>query len=190
MFGALQQVAIRGLNHLLQSESWAQERLRQHAGAKLLVEAGGLNIPLTIDERGLFQAGDESTSADVVVSLPADSVIGALLDRGNAFAALKLAGSAEVAECLAFVFRNLKWDVEADLAAIVGDIPARRLAMIGNTALTSVQNGMLRVTENLGEYAVQDSGLLVTEAELVAFGQGIDGLRDDLTRLEKRISRL
>ena len=186
----MQQVAIRGLNHLIQCESWAQEQLRQHAGAKLLVEAGGLNVRLTIDDRGLFQAGDASSPADVTVSLPADSVVGALLDRGNAFAAVKLAGSAEVAECLAFVFRNLKWDVEADLAAIVGDIPARRLSMIGNTAFASLQNGMLRITENLGEYAVQDSGLLVTEAELVAFGEGVNGLMDDLMRLEMRISRL
>lgn len=186
----MQQFAIRALNHLIQSENWARERLRQHAGAKLLVEAGGFNVRLTIDDRGHFQAGDASMPADVTVSLPADSAFGLLLDSENVLAAVKLGGSAEIAESLAFVFRNLKWDVEADLAAFVGDIPARRLAMMGNTAVSSLQNSIRRVTENIGEYAAHDSGLLVTEAELVAFGQGVSGLRDDLARLEKRISCL
>lgn len=190
MFGSIQHVAIRGLNHLIQSESWAQERLRHHAGAKLHVEAGGLNVRLIIDDGGRFQAGDSSTPPDVTLSLPADSALGVLLDRENAFSSVKLGGSAEIAESLAFVFRNLKWDAEADLATIIGDIPARRLTMIGHSAVSGLQKGIVRAAENAREYAVEESGLLATDGEIAAFGQAVDELRDRLARLEKRIARL
>jgi ubiquinone biosynthesis protein UbiJ len=186
----MQQVAILGLNHLVRGESWAQERLRQHAGARLVVEAGWLRFRLSIDEHGLFQESDATTPPDVTLTLPAESAIGATFDREKLFAAVKLGGSAEVAESLAFVFRNLKWDAEGDLAGIVGDIPARRLAMFGQAAATGIQKSIAKATENIAEYAVEDSRLLVSEKDLAAFGNDVNGLRDDLLLLEKRISRL
>lgn len=190
MIGAMRQLAIRGLNHLIQGESWAQERLRHHVGARLLVEAGWMKIGLTIDEHGLFLASDTAIHPDVTLTLPAESAVGALFDRDKLFAAVKLGGSAEVAESLAFVFRNLKWDAEGDLAGIVGDIPARRLAMFGQTAIAGIQEGIAKASENIAEYAVEDSGLLASEKDLTAFGKDVNSLRDDLARLEMRISRL
>lgn len=187
MIGVMRQVAIRGLNHLVRGESWAQERLRQHAGARLFVETGWVSLGLTIDDHGLFRECDTSTPPDVTLTLPADSAMGALFDREKLFGAVKLGGSAEVAESLAFVFRNLNWDAEGDLAGIVGDIPARRLAMFGQTALDGIQEGLAKATGNIAEYVVEDSGVLASEKELAAFGIAVNGLRDDLARLEKRI---
>lgn len=190
MIGAIRQVAIRGLNHLVQGESWAPERLRQHAGARLLVEAGVMRIGLTIDDHGFFMESDTSTPPDVTLTLLAESAASALFDREKLFAAVKLGGSAEIAESLAFVFRNLKWDAEGDLAGIIGDIPARRLAMFGQTAVAGIQGGIARATENIAEYAVHDSGLLASGKDLAAFGKDLNSLQDDLARLEKRVSRL
>ncbi len=190
MIDAIRKIAIRGLNHLVQGESWAQERLRQHAGARLLVESGGMRIGLTIDEHGCFRESDTSTPPDVTLTLPAESVAGALFDREKLFGAVRLGGSAEIAESLAFVFRNLKWDAEGDLAAIVGDIPARRLALFGQAAAAAAQGGIVRTTENIAEYAAHDSGLLVSDRDLAAFGKDLNSLQDDLAHLENRISRL
>lgn len=190
MIGAMRQLAIRGLNHLIQGESWAQERLRQHAGARLLVEAGWMKIELTIDEHGIFMVSDTATAPDVTLTLPAESAVDGLFNREKLFASVKLVGSAEVAESLAFVFRNLKWDAEGDLASIIGDIPARRLAIFGKTSLAGIKEGLAKATENIAEYAIEDSGLLASDKELVAFRNDVNDLQNDLARLDMRISRL
>lgn len=186
----MRQVVIRILNHLVQSESWAQERLRQHAGAKLLVAAGRLNIGLSIDESGLFRVNDTPAVPDVTLTLPAESAFAALLEREKLFSSVKLDGSVEVAETLAFVFRNLKWDAEGDLAEVVGDIPARRLTKAGKAVLSGVQGSLAKATENITEYVVGDSRFVVSEKDLAAFGKDVNDLRDDLARLEMRVSRL
>lgn len=190
MIGAIRQIAIQGLNHLVRGESWAQERLRQHAGARLLIEAGWVSLGLVIDDHGFFRECDTSRPPDVTLTLPANSAMGALLDREKLFAAVKLGGSADVAESLAFVFRNLKWDAEGDLAGIVGDIPARRLGLFGRSAVAGVQESFGRAAGSMAEYLVEDSGLLASGKDLVAFGENVNGLRDDVARLEKQISRL
>ncbi len=186
----MKHLAVRGLNHLIRNESWAQERLRSHAGARLQVDGGPLSIQLLIDEHGLFLAADGAGTPDVTLTLPADSITSVLFAQEKVFSAVKLGGSADIAESLAFVFRNLKWDAEGDLAGIVGDIPARRLAMFGQTAIAGIQEGIAKASENIAEYAVEDSGLLASEKDLTAFGKDVNSLRDDLARLEMRISRL
>ena len=50
----IKQLGVRGLNHLLRSESWAVERLSRHAGRRLRIDAGLLDICLSINAQGLF----------------------------------------------------------------------------------------------------------------------------------------
>lgn len=179
------------LNHLLQGEPWAQDRLRLFAGSRVCIEAGPLQLNLRIASGGLFAPADpESAAADVTVTLPVDTPIRLLVDRPALLSAARLAGSADLAESLAFVFRNLRWDVEGDLAGLVGDIPARRLVQAGSQIARQVQVGGRRLAENLAEYASEDSSLLAARRDIAAFAGAVDGLRDDVARLEKRLAAL
>lgn len=184
------QLVLSSLNHVIQGENWAQERLRQHAGATVLIEAGAITIRLSIDDRGLLTSSDTSIPPDVTVSLPADALSHAMFDREKLFSSVKLAGSADVAETFAFVFRNLRWDAEADLAQFLGDIPARRLNLLGHSLLNGFQDSIQKFAENLKEYAVEDSSLLVPPRDITIFGSEVNRIRDDIARLEKRISKL
>lgn len=186
----MKHLAVKGLNHLIRSESWAVERLRSHAGARLQVDGGPLSIQLLIDEHGLLDAADTPGTPDVTLTLPADAVASVLFAREKMFAAVKLGGSAEIAESLAFVFRNLKWDAEADLAQVVGDIAAHRLALIGRAVAKGLQDSLRKAAENIREYAVEDSPLLTPERDRHAFAEAVNRLHDDVAQLEKRISRL
>jgi ubiquinone biosynthesis protein UbiJ len=187
---AVDKLVFAGLNHLLRSETWAWERLRQHAGAQVLIEAGPLRLNLRIDERGLLGFGEHSRAAEVTITLPADTPVRFLLDRDNLFSSVKIAGSVDIAESLAFVFRHLKWDVEADLASVVGDVPARRLALFGKQFGLRLQDGTRRLAENMVEFATEDSSLLAAHRDVECFSKEVDHLRDDTARLEKRIARL
>lgn len=178
------------LNHLIQKESWAKERLQPFSGAQLKISAGSIRIQLSIDEHGMFALGNDAKTADVVLTLPSDAPAKLLVDRNALFSSVKLSGSADLAESLAFVFRNLSWDIEEDFASVLGDIPARRLAIAGAQLGNQLQNGVKRITENIAEFATEDSKLVAPKREIYAFCQSIDQLRDDAARLEKRIKQL
>lgn len=184
-------LTIRVLNHLIQGEYWAQERLRAHSGAQVLIEGGGLlKLRLGLDERGLFHAAQEGVEPDVAITLAADTPARLLFDREKLFSTVKLGGSAEIAESLAFVLRNLEWDAEADLAGLVGDIPAHRMARFARSFSKAILDSISRATQNVAEYAVDESELLVLPYHIDDFGTAVNVLRDDVSRLEKRISRL
>lgn len=189
MFG-FDKLLVSALNHLLQAEPWARERLRPHAGAQIVIIGGPLQLNLYIDEHGLLAAGEPSDIPEVTVRLAADTPARLLVDRSGLFSSVKIAGSVDIAESLAFVFRHLRWDAEADLASLVGDIPARRLALLGGRLGHQAQDGARRLIDNMAEYAIEDSSLLAAKRDVVSFLSAVDHLRDDLARLEKRINRL
>ena len=177
-------------NHLLAGEPWAAERLRGYAGAQVRIQAGPADLFLRIEAAGSFVAGDKTEPVAVTVALPADSFARLLVDRASLFAAAKLSGSADLAEALAFVFRNLRWDAEGDLSRLVGDIPARRLAMAGRHLMQQGMEAGQRLAENVAEYVREDSGMLVNQAEIGSLSAEVNRLRDDLARLEKRVAAL
>ncbi len=179
------------LNHLLQGEPWARDRLRAHSGAQVLIDAGSLfKIRLGLDEHGLVLPGIPDCDPDVAITLPPDLPMRLLFERNRLFSAIKLGGSADIAESLAFVLRNLRWDAEADLAGLVGDIPAHRLAGMARSLAASIADAARRLGENAVEYAVEESAILVAPRNMSEFGRALNALRDEVSRLEKRISRL
>lgn len=178
------------INHQLANEPWALERLLKHAGAQVHLGIGPLNLRLLIDEHGHFSAGDETQGADVTLSLPNDVLPKFIFDREALFSAVRISGSADIAESLAFVLRNLRWDIEGDMAGLIGDIPARRLTRMGAGAAEQLKHSIKRAGENFVEYATEDSALLTSTQRIQIFVRDVDTLRDDVARLEKRLSRL
>lgn len=190
MAALLDRLLLPALNHLVHGEAWAQERLLAHSGAHIAIEAGPVLLRLQIDDRGLFRAADEIHVADVTLTLPSDAPLRLLFDRDAVFSSVRLAGTADVAESLAFVFRNLRWDVEDDLAKLVGDIAAHRIVRAGRALGSGLSDALRRMAENAAEFTTEESGLLPPGREVVAFADAIQLLTDDLNRLEHRITAL
>jgi ubiquinone biosynthesis protein UbiJ len=178
------------LNHLIVQAPWASERLGRHAGARVAIIAGPLTLRLTIDGSGLLQAADVVAEPDVRIELPDDFAVRALTDRSKLMSGARLSGAADVAETLAFVFRNLRWDAEGDLAAVIGDIPARRLSLAAGALARNTRDGLSRLGANFAEYASHEGELLADPASVKDFVSAVDTLRDDLARLDKRVERL
>lgn len=180
----------RLLNHLIQNEAWASERLRPFDGKQALIRTGGLDIYLVVDGRGFFAAGSAQQPVAVTVNLPADTPAKLLLDKDAVFQAARLSGSIDFAETLAFVLRNLRWDIEADLAAYVGDIPAYRLEKLRHRLLSLTRESASKATQNVVEYLTEDSNSLPAPREVAAFIREVDVLRDAVARFEKRLAAL
>ena len=182
----LDRAALGFLNHLLAGESWARARLKPFAGRHGRIEAGPVGVGFVVEGDGLLKA-TPVRAADVSITLPDDAHLRFLTDRAGVLGAAHLSGNAEFAEALGFVMRNLRWDVEADLARVVGDVPARRLVTNGRAFVEGKAETVRRAADNLIEYAIGDGELLVRDGELAGFSAELSRLREDLDRLEARL---
>jgi ubiquinone biosynthesis protein UbiJ len=178
------------LNHLLAREDWARQRLQPYNAQTARIEGGPVQLTMTVDELGAFRPGKPDEVAAVTITLPSDAPFRMLTDPSSILGAARITGAASFAETLAFVFRNLRWDYEADLAGIIGDIPAHRISRLLAEGVAWQQSAARKLGMNAAEFATEESGLVTSARELSRFAQDVDQLRDDAARLEKRISRL
>lgn len=179
------------LSHLLESEEWARDRLRPFAGRLIRIEFGGLTGGFLVSRDGtLADASDRALDADVVIQIPSEAV--AKLPEGLAglFGAARISGSAELAEAFGFVLRNLRWDAEADLARLVGDIAAHRIVSGAEALRIRLADASQRLAANVTEAAVEEFQWLIKPADTARYCSEVDRLRDDLARLEARVARL
>jgi ubiquinone biosynthesis accessory factor UbiJ len=181
----LEQATILVLNHLLQDAPWAKDRLRGSAGATARVSLPGFVVEFTINADGTLTQ-TSTGECDVLVTMPAEAILAAGTDLGSLMRKARITGSAELADTLAFVFRNLRWDIEEDLSHVVGDIPARRLAALGRQFAGWQTDSARRLGENVVEFLRDEQRLLVGSGAVAGFGEAVNELRDDLARLEKR----
>jgi ubiquinone biosynthesis protein UbiJ len=190
MSSLFDRAAVAAINHLLAAESWATGRLHAFAGRRVAVEGGPMMLHLCIDEHGLFRVPEAAGEADVTITVPADAPWRLLTDRSSLFQTVRLTGSVDLAETLGFVFRNLGWDVEGDLAACVGDIPARRLVMAGRRFAAWQAGAARNLAGNVAEYASEEAGLLVPRRDLDEMRSQLAALGEDLAALERRLQHL
>jgi ubiquinone biosynthesis protein UbiJ len=183
-------LALPALNHVLAGSHWARTRLQPFTGQVFRIDGGPCPIELVVAADGFLAEAAPESVASVTIAL-GDGLLGDLLsDPQRTFASARLSGAANFAETLAFVFRNLRWDYEADLAGIVGDIPARRLARLLSSGLAQQRRALGNLGANVAEYLTEEGRVVAPRWEIVDFSAAVDTLRDDVARLEKRIAAL
>ena len=179
------------LNHLLGGAAWARERLVVHPGRVVRLRAAPVDILVAITHDGWVGAAPEGASPDVTLSVPLGETVHLLAgDAGRVMNAVRVEGSAELADAFGFVLRNLRWDVEEDLARVFGDIPARRMVLGARSVGEAGKRAWEALGGNIAEFFAEEQVVLVTQARLAGFGEDVRALRDDVARLEKRIDRL
>lgn len=182
--------ALAAINHLLAGEDWARERLSPFAGRTARLEFGVLALPLAIGADGRFVAAERDAPADVTITLPADAPLRALTDRASLLSAAHISGSAQLAENLGFVFRNLRWDAEADLAQLVGDIAAHRLVAAGGQLARWQRQQAYNLAANLAEYFTEEQPSIARRRDVADFCAQVAGAADEAARIEARIAAL
>jgi ubiquinone biosynthesis protein UbiJ len=186
----LTRTALNFVNRVLAGETWARTRLQAFAGQTARLSLGSLAIPICVTNSGLFENGDSRVIPAVTIQLPADAPLRALTDHPSLFAAAHISGSAEFAEALGFIFRNLRWDVEDDLAQLVGDIAARRLLQGGKHFAQWHLQRVCNLALNVAEYLTEESAAVARRADITCFCAAVDALNDDFAGLERRIEKL
>ncbi len=179
----------RSLNHLLRQSPGAAEALVRHAGCSV-------RFDLTLAQFD-FRIADDGCFSEAVVDVP-DAVIhptAALLARLPFFGREALrdadySGDPALLATLDRVFKRLDWDVEADLAPLVGDVAAHRLHAFGRDALASLAHTLSALGRNASEYVVEEAELMARGVDVDRFNHEVDRLADDVARLDARLRRL
>ncbi|MGK2950771.1 MAG: ubiquinone biosynthesis accessory factor UbiJ [Thiobacillus sp.] len=179
----------RSLNHLLRQSPGAAEALVRHAGRSV-------RFDLTLSQFD-FRIADDGCFSEAVIDIP-DALIRptpALVTRLPFFGrdALRHAdysGDPALLATLDRVFKQLNWDVEADLAPLVGDIAAHRLHTFGRDVLDGLAHTAAALGHNASEYVVEEAEMMARGVDVARFNREVDTLADDAARLEARLKRL
>ena len=193
---ALHFQAVRFVNRVLSDYPAARERLRAHQVKVIAVKVGPVKTVVRISSGGEFElvgdSGDESvgTVTDVSMTIP-PSLLPALAARDpEALSKIAFSGDSELAATLSDIARNVEWDIEADLSRLVGDVVAHRVVEAAQRAGSWRAEASQRLTANVAEYLIEERRAFISSRELEDLTRQNEVLRDDIARLDARLSKL
>jgi ubiquinone biosynthesis accessory factor UbiJ len=155
------------VNHVIAAEPAAVERLRLHESRTMQIELTGWPMLLPalgpfafrVTPAGLLEWRDDGAAAAPDLRVAVDAANPALLgiriiagDRPT----ITVSGDAAFATDLDWLIDNLRWDLQDDLARIVGDAPARELGRVGGWLAGALREGA-KALRNLAARAANDT---------------------------------
>jgi len=115
------------LNHVLQQEPEAMQRLARQKGQVVKFAWQKFDLLLTATPVGLLAVAIKDAKVDLLLEVtdtdPAE--LGQKMIRGEK-PNVRIEGNVQLAAEVQWLAQNVKWDLEDDLARIVGDVPAHR----------------------------------------------------------------
>jgi ubiquinone biosynthesis protein UbiJ len=183
------------LNRNLPRSPRAQEVCAALAGKRVRIEARGLGwvvnaecLPTSIRLTKGDLAGN-SDPADAEISGSLMSLAGLagqhpeeVIRRGD----VTIRGDAELAQKFRELAMLLRPDVEEELSRLIGDTPAHQALRLVRAATSFGRRAASTGVRNMAEYLAHERRDLVPGAEAEDFYRGVEGLREQLDRLEAR----
>ena len=120
------------LNHVLMQESVAMDRLVRQSGRVVQVQWRSIKLSLKITPAGLLDLAGDDETPDLRVQVVDESPLALARDvlQGDK-PSIRIDGDVQFAAEIQWLVDHVRWDVEEDLARIVGDTPAHWLAQAG-----------------------------------------------------------
>lgn len=170
-----------------------------------LASMDGRRISLTLDSPplalqigvhdGYLQVGPPLREADLAVRGTVGGLLGQLpffaaSARGRPAGRLHVSGDAELARRLQQLAAGFDPDWQQPLVAAFGEVLGVQLANAAAAALREARGMAEGLARSGAEYVTEESRDVVARAELAAFNDDVDALRDDVERIAARLGRL
>ncbi|MEX8191925.1 ubiquinone biosynthesis accessory factor UbiJ [Comamonas guangdongensis] len=123
------------LNHVLMQEQEAMERLVRQKGRTARVQWRQYSMALLVTPAGLFDVAPAGAEPDLLLEITETSPLSLAQTalRGDK-PAIRIEGDVQFAAEINWLVDNVQWDVEEDLARVIGDVPAHTVAKVARTA--------------------------------------------------------
>lgn len=142
----LQNRVVLFLNHVLQQEPAAMERLKRQQGKPVRVRWTDVHLTLAATPAGLLERCAADAVPELTITLTDASPLAlaqALLTGQKP--STEVQGDVQLAAEVAWLSDNVRWDVEEDLARLLGDAPAHTLASVARRAVDAAKAFAARV---------------------------------------------
>ncbi len=128
------------LNHVLQQEPQAMERLARQKGRVILSQWRDFTFCVKATPAGLLDLAGPSDTADLTLVITDESplVIAQAVMQGDK-PKVRIEGDVQLAAEINWLADHVRWDVEEDLSRIVGDAPAHMMMQTGRTFVQALQ---------------------------------------------------
>ncbi|GAA4023013.1 ubiquinone biosynthesis accessory factor UbiJ [Actimicrobium antarcticum] len=186
----LPQVVPAAINHLLEQEPWARTRLIAHAGKVACFDLGLLTLTMQITPDGMVRNADAGAVPQVTIRIKPADVPLILQNRARAFSYVTIEGDADLANTISQLGQSLRWEAEADLSRLVGDIAAVRIVAGAKSLVQNISSTHQKLAETTAEYFLEENPMLMRPQAVRDFATDVARLRDDVQRMAKRIERL
>jgi ubiquinone biosynthesis accessory factor UbiJ len=192
-------LAAKAINRVLTATPQSLVRLRAHAGKRVGVRVGPVDIAVSIAEDGRVEPSSSTyapnAAPDVAFQVPLSLIPRILRRDESAFREVAFTGDSEFAHTLSTLARELDWDIEEDLSQLLGgsttaDIVAHRVVGGAKSLRALRDEAGQRFTENMAEYLLHERQAFISKDELEAFAKENETLRDDVARLEARLNEI
>ena len=122
------------LNHVLQQEKEATSRISRQKGRVVLMKWRFIAMKLVATPAGLLDLAAPESTPDLTVIVMQESplVIAQALLRGEK-PEVRIEGDVQLAAEVNWLSDHVRWDVEDDLARIIGGVPAHTLGMVARS---------------------------------------------------------
>jgi ubiquinone biosynthesis protein UbiJ len=172
----------------------ARELLAALAGRSLTLEARGTPFRVTIASDGtMLHVATPEALADALISGTPLSLLAltrqdpeAVIQRGD----VRIEGDAEIAQQFSRLAWLLRPDLENALSQVLGRSGAHVLMRGLRGAAAWTRAAAWTSVQNLSEYLAHERGDLVSRSEAAHFLREVDDAREQLDRLEARLSQL
>lgn len=188
---------VAALDHLLEQNDWARQRLAMHAGRRILIGIDIAPLPglpeprllAVVGNGGRLERADPHDEIPPAVTMMLRPSVDAAFDfvRGGSRAMsrhLRMEGDVMLAGALGEIVGHLRWDATEDLSRFTGDVAAERIARLATDTADALRDAGRRIESSAARYLSVESGQLVDRAEFEALSLQIDALEERLGTLE------
>jgi ubiquinone biosynthesis accessory factor UbiJ len=151
-----------------------------------------IRIAASSGRLSLARAG-QGAAADAVIAGSVFALLDLFARREDGAvprARVQISGDAEIAARYRDLLELARPDWEEELSRLIGDLPARRLSLAAQAALSWARGFARTAGANVAEYLQEESRALVSKPEVEEFLANVDELRETADRVEARLANL
>ena len=183
----------KAINNYIALDSEAPEKLTAFDGKLICIEvlAVNKNIYLFVEGAHIEVMQDSDLEPDTIISGTPAALLKLGIKRDAApllFAReIEIRGDVRLGRQFKALLAEMDIDWEEQLATIVGDVAAHHVMQVFNGLRDWGRSAAENFTDDVGEYLQEESRDVVSGAEMEAFFDDVDVLRNDTDRLEAKI---
>jgi ubiquinone biosynthesis accessory factor UbiJ len=186
----LKPLAAEFLQHITNQNNWSRKHLLAFAGKVVQFNIALIKTKLLILEDGSLGVATNNAYADIIIHIPPSLALRLMAKDETAKTLIKIEGDTHLATELGKVLQHMRWDIEEDLSKVIGDIPAHKMATIGQKTATTAKKQARNAVDMLTEFWQEEKPILAKKWQVEQFNADVDILRSDFARLEKRLEKL